>query len=185
MSPKTKAEIESISAERLCAITGWSDQRHRQLAKLGYFPLPIETRYALVDTFAGIVRYLREARAKAEGTAAGMLVNQRTGKMDAERRLAELELKRQLGEVVAVKAVERAWSFILQAVRSRWLQLPARAVPIFPTLANGRALEAWLEKEVASLLTELAEHPDYDLPKDVDELETTTETPANLETAAN
>lgn len=79
----------------------------------------------------------------------------------AQRRLAELEVKRQERVVLPVKDVERAWSFLLQGVRTRWLQLPARSVVAFPLWPDARAAEAWFDAEVQSILKDLASNPDY------------------------
>lgn len=54
------AEASTISAEKLCALTGLTDRRHRQLAREGYFPSPSKGLYQLTPTIAGIFRYYRE-----------------------------------------------------------------------------------------------------------------------------
>jgi hypothetical protein len=49
-----------ISAEKLSALTGLSDKRHRQLAKDGYFPAPTDGEYLVSQTIAGLFKYFRE-----------------------------------------------------------------------------------------------------------------------------
>jgi len=51
---------QTISAEKLCALSGLTDRRHRQIAKLGYFPPPIKSQYQLTATLQGLLKYYRE-----------------------------------------------------------------------------------------------------------------------------
>lgn len=53
-------QIQTISAEKLCALTSLTDRRHRQIAKLGYFPSPIKSQYQLTATLQGLFKYYRE-----------------------------------------------------------------------------------------------------------------------------
>lgn len=158
---------QTISADKLCALTGLTDRRHRQLAAQGFFPPPIESQYQLAPTIQGMFRYYREVSIRAKGT----LNDSKLGKTEAERQLAELALKKANREVLPAKGVERAWSFLLQGVRSRWLQLPARSVLAFSLWSDARAAEAWLEKEVESILEDLAQNPDYSVPDEPDDEE--------------
>jgi len=148
---------QTITADKLCALTGLTDRRHRQLAAQGFFPPPIGAHYQLAPTIQGMFRFYREVSIRHRGT----LSDAKLGKTDAERKLAELALKKALREVLPAKAVARSWSYLLQGVRVRWLQMPARAVLAFSLWADSRAAEAWLEKEVESILADLAENPDY------------------------
>jgi len=53
-------QIQTISGEKLCVLTGVTDRRHRQIAKLGYFPPPIKGQYQLTATLQGMFKYYRE-----------------------------------------------------------------------------------------------------------------------------
>ncbi len=53
-------QIQTISAERLAVLTGLTDRRARQIAKLGYFPPPIKSQYQLTATLQGMFKYYRE-----------------------------------------------------------------------------------------------------------------------------
>jgi hypothetical protein len=55
-------DAKTIAAEALCALTGLTDRRHRQIAKAGYFPPPIRGQYQLTATLQGMFRYYRELR---------------------------------------------------------------------------------------------------------------------------
>lgn len=49
-----------ISWQDLCALTGLTDRRHRQLAEQGYFPAPIRGHYRRRETVAGLFKYFQE-----------------------------------------------------------------------------------------------------------------------------
>jgi hypothetical protein len=55
--------IQTIPADQLCALTGYSDRRHRQLAKAGYFPPPLAGEYHLNATIRGLFKHFREQAA--------------------------------------------------------------------------------------------------------------------------
>jgi hypothetical protein len=61
--PQTQPAAETngtITAEQLCAITGLTDRRHRQLATQGYFPPPIKGRYQVGKVLVGVIKHQRE-----------------------------------------------------------------------------------------------------------------------------
>jgi hypothetical protein len=59
-------KVTTISKERLCELTGLSDRRHRQIAELGYFPLPIRSQYQQIPTLEGMLRYALEGMRKRD-----------------------------------------------------------------------------------------------------------------------
>lgn len=50
-----------MTGEKFCWFTGLTDQRHRQIAKEGRFPSPIEGRYQTEPCIKGAFGYYREA----------------------------------------------------------------------------------------------------------------------------
>lgn len=54
------ADQALLSAEKLTALTGLTDRRHRQIAKAGYFPPPYRGQYQQGPTILGMFRYYRE-----------------------------------------------------------------------------------------------------------------------------
>jgi hypothetical protein len=147
---------QTISAEELCALTGLTDRRHRQLAKDGYFPPPEESHYQTIPTLRGLFQHYRKM-----SETRGDLADEKLGKIAAERKLAELQLAREKREVLIADDVERAWQYAFSAARGRWQQLPSKAEVSFPLWKDARACSDWLEDEVTALLQELAEAPDY------------------------
>jgi hypothetical protein len=57
-------KLQTISAAQLCAFTGYTDKRHRQLANQGYFPPPENGKYQTGPTIAGLFKHFREQLAK-------------------------------------------------------------------------------------------------------------------------
>jgi len=88
----------TLSAEKLCAITGLTDRRHRQLAQAGYFPAPIKGRYQGGPTLVGLLRYFKERADKKDDT----LAQEQTAYLQAKRMLAQEELAQFRGQYVRV-----------------------------------------------------------------------------------
>ena len=80
------ADVQTISGEQLCTLTGLSDRRHRQLAKDGYFPPPMKGQYQLTLTLQGMFRYYRDLQSRSNDDFA----LERLRKTRAEANLAEI-----------------------------------------------------------------------------------------------
>jgi len=52
-------KLQLIHADALEKLTGLTDRRHRQLAKLGHFPAPKNAQYQLAATLRGMFAYYR------------------------------------------------------------------------------------------------------------------------------
>ena|SRR3990167_899566 len=81
-------QANSLTAEKLCALTGLTDRRHRQLASAGYFPPPIKGRYQAGKTIAGLFTYFRQQLTKKDDS----LRKEQQAYTRAKRELAEEEL---------------------------------------------------------------------------------------------
>ena len=94
--------VPTISAEKLCGLTGLTDRRHRQLAKAGYFPPPSGGLYQLTPTISGMFKYYREQNAKKSDSLATKrernldLKNSVLEKDDALKKIELQEASRQL-----------------------------------------------------------------------------------------
>ena len=60
VAPVQAPESGYISAEKLCALTGLTDRQHRNIAKAGFFPPPVDGQYQTVPTLRGMFKYYRE-----------------------------------------------------------------------------------------------------------------------------
>lgn len=83
-----KKSEQLVRAEELCVWTGLSDQRHRQLAKAGYFPPPIRAEYQIIPTLRGVIRHQRELLERKSDT----LRQEQEALTKAKRQMAEEEL---------------------------------------------------------------------------------------------
>jgi len=105
----------SITAEKLCALTGLTDRRHRQLAKAGYFPPPLRGEYQLGPAIKGLFRYYNERLQKKDT----VFEDARGREKSAKARLAEMAADIQEGKLLTVDAVSEANSSILTSLVTR------------------------------------------------------------------
>lgn len=63
-APRPSAAV--ISAEGLCALTGFTDRWHRIVAAKGYYPPPVDGVYQMEATIRGLFKYQRELTAKSK-----------------------------------------------------------------------------------------------------------------------
>lgn len=94
---------QTITAEKLCALTGLSDRRHRQLAREGYFPPPIDSVYQLGPTITGMFRYYREIGQRRSGTQAEL----KEEKLRWETELLQTKVAREKRKAVDKAEVDR------------------------------------------------------------------------------
>lgn len=92
----------TITGEQLEALTGLTDRRIRQLAKLGYFPPPVRGVYQQVATIRGLFKYYREDRHAQTSS----INDVKLGKMRAEMELAQIKVAEAKSEVMSVSQVE-------------------------------------------------------------------------------
>ena len=97
------ADAQTISADKLCVLTGLTDRRHRQLADDGYFPLPQKSQYQLVPTIQGLFRFYREHALKSRSRLAEL----QESKADKEDRILGLKLAREERKTVARADVDQ------------------------------------------------------------------------------
>jgi hypothetical protein len=135
---------QTITAEKLCALTGLTDRRHRQLAKDGYFPPPVKGQYQVGPTLAGMFRYYRETR-----EARDALRDEKVRETRARADLFEIEKRVKEKELVPLDEAKSVLTATLSHVRSRFVALPAemaaRTNPTDPAFAR-KALEQWRDE---------------------------------------
>ena len=135
---------QTITAEKLCALTGLTDRRHRQLAKEGYFPPPIKSQYQLTPTLVGMFRYYRETR-EARDTLRDEKVRETRARAD----LFEIEKRVKERELVPLDEAHAIITKALAPARQRFIALPAemaaRTNPTDPAFSR-KALEQWRDE---------------------------------------
>jgi hypothetical protein len=113
----TEESKGTISADRLCSLTGLTDRRHRQLAKEGYFPPPMASQYKAFATLQGLFKYFREDRNQASVTLNG----ERLRKLKEEADKVALENEKTRGNLVEIEAVYKHFEAIFVSLRARVL----------------------------------------------------------------
>lgn len=86
----------TLTGEQLEALTGLTDRRFRQLAKLGYFPSPVRGQYQQVATIRGLFKYYREDHNQAAKTLTGAKLT----KLKADAEMARIKLAEAKREVI-------------------------------------------------------------------------------------
>ena len=150
--------VQTLTAERLCTLTGLTDRRHRQLAAEGYFPAPIKGQYQLVPTIQGMFRYFRDQMNRGNDEFA----LERLRKTRAEANLAEIRLAKERKHALDKDAVFRCWENILMVIRQKILALPSKVAPRLVYMDDQKVIEDELEKEVTNALEELSKPQTYD-----------------------
>jgi hypothetical protein len=87
MNSKISPPAGTISADKLCRITGRTDSFHRQLAKRGYFPLPVQGCYQADASITGFIRYQDDQvkkRSSAESRERIRLIRAKRLKLEKE-----------------------------------------------------------------------------------------------------
>lgn len=112
--------VQKITADKLCAITGLTDRRHRQLASSGYFPPPVRGEYQLGPTLRGMFKFYRETLAKREvppDEAVSAYKAARARRETAEADAAEVEAAVARKQVIPVAEVLALWQSVGFAIR--------------------------------------------------------------------
>jgi len=76
------ADVGTISGEKLSALTGLTDRRHRQLAKEGYFPPPLRGLYPAWPAITGLFKYHREQLSKKSDSLSKLDERAKTAKCE-------------------------------------------------------------------------------------------------------
>lgn len=111
--PDPQPSSHLIPGDKLCALTGFTDRWHRDLAKRGYFPPPDNGQFHFFATIKGLLRYFRE---QAEKSREDIEVA-RKEKLDKENILLQLKIDEAERRLVPLAAVETAWEFIIVELR--------------------------------------------------------------------
>ena len=149
------ADVQTISAEKLCALTGLTDRRHRQIASDGYFPPPIKSEYQLSATLQGLFRHFRELSKKRNSTTE----DERRKKLTAERKIEELKLARMMGNALDADSVVSAWQGVIMVARQKLLGMENK---VSGRLGFDDFQRQELRREIEEALAELSKRQAYE-----------------------
>lgn len=151
-----------ITALDLCALTGLTDRRHRQLAADGYFPPPVESQYVMLPTIRGLFKYYREHNQRTKEK----IIGTKDRKTQMEMRLLKLKFDRETERSMLRSDVDRmlAYSGALMTARlytALEREFPGRVVGRSPAeiSALGRALADELIGFLRDFPEQLKTHP--------------------------
>lgn len=87
----------------------------------------------------------------------------RATKTRADARLAEIEVSKARGELVATVDVAAAWGEVLVGLRAKLLSIPTKAGAAMAAENDKSVIEAYLEDQIRDALDELSSYqPDFD-----------------------
>ena len=142
------SDIPTISAEKLCALTGLTDRRHRQLAKEGYFPSPIKSEYQLSPTIKGMFQYFKE-RLTSKTNADERIKTARAEKLEIQN----AALKRDL---LPIEEVRRDVTRGFTELKTQLLVIPRRLAQPLAMETDAVVIEERVEKELLGVLETMA-----------------------------
>ena len=111
----------TITTQQACRLLMISDERIRQIAKMGYIPKLAKGRYNLVELVQGYIKFLKDddRRSSKSATASRM--------QDAKTAEIEMRLAEKRRELIPVEDAQAAVDVIVGKVRAEFSGLPARA----------------------------------------------------------
>ena len=148
-------------AKTISEILDLTERRVRQLVTDGILPKNSERgRYELIPTVRAYIHWLRDrslyGEAKAQKANVISLDEARRRKLTAEAELAELDLSKEQGKVVAIEETEHSWTEVLGAVRSKILSLPTTMAAQVAVETDQKLVKEILTNAVEQALTELS-----------------------------
>ena len=148
-------------AKTISEILDLTHRRVRQLVVDGILPKNSERgRYELIPTVRAYIHWLRDrslyGEAKAQKENVISLDEARRRKLTAEAELAELDLSKEQGKVVAIEETEISWTEVLGAVRSKILSLPTTMAAQVAVETDQKIVKELLTNAVEQALTELS-----------------------------
>jgi hypothetical protein len=146
---QTEKTPSTLSGEQLETLTGLTDRRIRQIAKMGYFMPPVRGLYDNTETIRGLFKYYREGR---ESSSAA-LNEAKLQKLKADAEMAEVKLAEAKREVIAFTDAQGAFDRLL----GRWHQLITQKLETeTPPRVVGKDITA-IRAEVKAIHDEIAE----------------------------
>jgi hypothetical protein len=155
-----------ITAENLCALTGYTDVHHREAAKAGYFPPPRKGLYQTKPTIQGLFRRERDLRAKSNAPfnmvrqkkmeSQNRLLQRQEVMVQRQDRLLELQVAREEKTMLDACQVGNQWEGMVTAIKTKLLALPSRLGPRLMFAKDQGSMAQEIEKEIHAVLTELS-----------------------------
>lgn len=149
--------MADIGKEQLCKLLDLTPQRITQLVQQGTLPAPrAKDKYDLVGCVRAYIKYLRDQTIGGPDPAGQSYAAQRTRLTRAKADSAEMDRKKQIGELIPVGDSEKGWDAICAVMRTRLLAIPARAASRVMIARNIVEVAGILRREVNEALEVLS-----------------------------
>jgi terminase small subunit / prophage DNA-packing protein len=143
-----KAELASLFGVSITAVDKWLGRGCPYLEKGG------PSKGYKFDT-AAVAEWRSEEAAEQAVELSDPGTDPAIRKLSAEASLAELKLAREEGSLVPIADVERGWSMLIAACRSRLLAVPVKCAAMARAAESTEAARALIEKAITEALNEL------------------------------
>lgn len=140
-----------------------TERQIQSLAKQGVLPKTDHGRYELVPVVRAYIKYLRDRSIRGDVANSEVLAaKQRL--LRARARAAEIEADQLEGASLNRAAVDRAWSTVLDVIRTRMLAIPSAASGPGFAAASQLELNSIITQAVHDALEDAARTPVYEAP---------------------
>src|SRR2546425_2389850 len=136
----------------IAALLKLSERRIYQLVKDGIIPRPVKGQYEPIGCVHGYTDYLKRL---ATGGGELTLTDERTKLTRYQAALAELQYRKESGELIRAKRATQIWGEGVTAVRQRLLGLSTRLAPSVATSESIPEIKELIDTAVHEVLNEL------------------------------
>ena len=146
-----------VTRKQLAEILGLSVRRISQLTNAGVLTNVSRGKYDLRQAIQAYIAYRVEAeQKKAVGNQSLTLAEVKRLKEMVEVELKKMQLRRKKGELLERDELTKVCQTIVANAKTRFLAMPTKIAPLLVGLKNIKKIKTILEKEVHSILEELA-----------------------------
>lgn len=148
---------QSYPVAAIAQLLKLSERRIQQLVKDGIIPRPVKGEYEPIGCIHGYIDYLKKL---AAGNGELSLTDERTRLTKYQADLAEIQLKKERGELITSAIAIEAWGRVVSAVRQKLLALSTRLAPVVATTQSLPEIKERIDSATHEVLNELA-NPDF------------------------
>lgn len=156
----------TVPAATLAKLFNMTDERIRQLAKMGVVVKEAQGRYDLWASIKGYIAYLQE-RKVGGGTDNGedpTIAGEKLRKMQADADMAIMERDKMAGQLIPVDEMVRDVNKMLAAFRARCMAIPTSVAPQVALAPSAQKAEELIRLAVNEALEELADYKEVPAP---------------------
>jgi phage terminase Nu1 subunit (DNA packaging protein) len=145
----------------VAALLDLTERRVQQLTAEGVIPRIGHGRYNLPMAVRGYIKYLRERAVQGDPKGADEVGVSRAALLKARARMATLEADQAEGQLLKRSDVEKAWTTIISAMRTRLLAIPSSTAQAIVYLNTAPQIATMLTNAIGEALDDIANLPVY------------------------